>query len=161
MKKKKRPPTEIIAAVLRDERLAETTDIRVIQRLQNADLPREALQLQGVVPDGVVVVRRRVRPAQLLGMDDLDRPPLARGARHGLHDGGERAPAELVRHIVIRVDAGELEWREVPVYVPIVFERVLLRRRRAERDLVPVAQDTRLSSEHTRPVDLCTSREHQ
>jgi hypothetical protein len=30
----------------------------------------------------------------------------------------------------------------------------LLLHRRAKRDLVPVAQDARLSSDHTRPVDL-------
>lgn len=146
-----------MAAILGDKRLAKTTNIRVVERLQNANLPREALQLQSVIPDGVivvVVVIRRVGPAKFLGMDDLDGPPLARGARHGLHDGSERAPPKLVRHIVKRVDAGELVRREVPIDVPIVFERVWLRHRRAERDLVPVAQDARLSSWNARPVDL-------
>ena len=121
-----------MAAVLGDERLAETTDIRVVECLQNTDLPREAIHLPSVIPGGVIVVavvRIRVGPAQLLRMDDLDGEPLARGARHGPHHGGERAPAQLVRHIVMRVDAGELERREVPIDVPIVLERVLLRHR--------------------------------
>ena len=146
-----------MAAVLGNKRLAETTDIRVVEGLQNTNLPREALHLPSVIPDGVVVVvvvSIRVGPAQLLRMDDLDGEPLARGARHGPHDGGERAPAQLVRHVVKRVDAGELKRREVPIDVPIVLERVLLRHRRAKRDLVPVAQDARLSSDHARPVDL-------
>lgn len=153
-----------MAAVLGNKRLAETTDIRVVEGLQNTNLPREALHLPSVIPDRVivvVVVSIRVGPAQLLRMDDLDGEPLARGARHGPHDGGERAPAQLVRHVVKRVDAGELERREVPIDVPIVLERVLLRHRRAKRDLVPVAQDARLSSDHARPVDLWASRERQ
>ena len=86
----------------------------------------------------------------------FDRPPIARGAGHGLHDGGERASAELVRHIVVRVDAGELVRREVSINVSIVFLLVLLLHRRAERDFVPVAQDARPSFGNTQPVDLCT-----
>lgn len=148
-----------MASILGDERLTETTDIGMVEGLQNADLPREVLQLPGVIANGVIVVvvicrRRRISRAKFLGMDDLDGPPLARGARHGLHDGSERAPSELVRHIVERVDAGELERREVPIDVPIVFLRVLLLHRRAERDLVSVAQDARLSPDHACTVNL-------
>lgn len=86
----------------------------------------------------------------------LDRPPIARGTGHGLHDCGERASAELMRHIVVRMDAGELVRREVSINVSIVFMLVLLLHRRAERDFIPVAQDTRASFINTRPVDLCT-----
>lgn len=150
-----------MASILGDERLTETTDIGMVEGLQNADLPREVLQLPGVITNGVIIVivvvicrRRRISRAKFLGMDDLDGPPLARGARHGLHDGSERAPSELVRHIVERVDAGELERREVPIDVPIVFLRVLLLHRRAERDLVAVAQDARLSPDHACAVNL-------
>ena len=148
-----------MASILGDERLTETTDIGMVEGLQNADLPREVLQLPGVIANGVIVVvvicrRRRISRAKFLGMDDLDGPPLARGARHGLHDGSERAPSELVRHIVERVDAGELERREVPIDVPIVFLRILLLHRRAERDLVAVAQDARLSPDHACAVNL-------
>ena len=70
-------------------------------------------------------------------MDDLDGPPLARVARRCLHDRRERAAPELVRHVVLRVNAGQLLRREVPVDEPVVFERVLLLHRRAECDLVP------------------------
>ena len=148
-----------MTSILGDERLTETTDIGMVEGLQNADLPREVLQLPGVIANGVIVVvvicrRRRISRAKFLGMDDLDGPPLARGARHGLHDGSERAPSELVRHIVERVDAGELERREVPIDVPIVFLRVLLLHRRAERDFVSVAQDARLSPDHACAVNL-------
>ena len=149
-----------MASILGDERLTETTDIGMVEGLQNADLPREVLQLPGVIANGVIIVvvvicrRRRISRAKFLGMDDLDGPPLARGARHGLHDGSERAPSELVRHIVERVDAGELERREVPIDVPIVFLHVLLLHRRAERDLVAVAQDARLSPDHACAVNL-------
>ena len=148
-----------MTSILGDERLTETTNIGMVEGLQNADLPREVLQLPGVIANGVIVVvvicrRRRISRAKFLGMDDLDGPPLARGARHGLHDGSERAPSELVRHIVERVDAGELERREVPIDVPIVFLRILLLHRRAERDLVAVAQDARLSPDHACAVNL-------
>ena len=56
----------------------------------------------------------------------LDRPPIARGAGHGLHDGGERASVELVRHIVVRVNDGELVRREMSINVSIVFQLALL-----------------------------------
>jgi hypothetical protein len=96
-----------------------------------------------------------VGPAKFLRMYNLDRPPVGRGAGHGLHDGGERASAELVRHIVVCVDAGELERREMLIDVSIVFKSVLLLHR---KDFVPVAQDTRMSFENTRSVDLYMSR---
>ena len=151
--------------MLGDERLTETADVGMVEGLQDTDLPREVLQLPGVITNGVIIIvvvvvcrRRRIGRAEFLGMDNLDGPPLTRGARHGLHDGSERAPAELMRHIVERVDAGELERRKVSIDVPIVFLRVLLLHRRAERDLVPVAQDARLSLEHARTVDLCVHR---
>jgi hypothetical protein len=106
----------------------------------------------------IVVVVICVGPAKFLRMYNLDRPPVRRGAGHGLHDGGERASAELVRHIVVCMDAGELVRREVSIDVSIVFKRVWLWRRRAKRDFVPVAQDARLSFENARSVDLCMSR---
>ena len=139
-----------MSSVLRDERLAQATYIRMVERLKDADFPRERLEmlitaaiLVGVVP-----------ASDLVAVYDLDGPPLARLACHGSHDGGEGALAELVRHVVVRVDACELKRREVPVYVPVVLERVLLRHRRPKRDLVSVAQDTRLALLHARAVDL-------
>ena len=96
----------------------------------------------------IIVVVVSVGPAKFLRVNYFDRPPFARGAGHGPHDGGERASAELVRHIIVCVDAGELVRRQVSIDVSIVFERVLLLRRRAERDFVPVAQDTRLPFEN-------------
>jgi hypothetical protein len=90
-----------VSSVLRDERLAQATDIRVVERLEDADLPRERLKiliastvLVGVIP-----------AADLVAVYDLDGPPLACLARHGLHDGRKGALAELMRHVVVRVDA--------------------------------------------------------
>jgi hypothetical protein len=151
-----------MTSVLGYERLAETTNIRVVELFQNTNLSPETLQMATILTSGgiiiiiiVVVICRRVGPAKFLGMYYLDRPPFGRGAGHGLHDGGERASSELVRHIVVCVDAGELVRREVSIDVSIVFERALLLRRRAERDFVPVAQDARLSFKNTCSVDLC------
>jgi len=45
-------------------------------------------------------------------VDDLDGPPLARVASYHRR---ERAAPELVRHVVLRVHAGQLLRREVPV----------------------------------------------
>ena len=123
-----------MSPVLRDERLAQATDIRVVERLEDADLPRKRLKI--LISAAVLV---GVPAADLIAVYDLDGPPLARLARHGLHDGGEGAFAELVRHVVVRVDARQLERREVPVDVSVVLERVLLWHRRAKRDLVPIA----------------------
>jgi hypothetical protein len=83
-------------------------------------------------------------------------PPLARVARHRLHHHRERAAAELLRHVVVRIYAGQLLRREVPVDEPVVLERILLLHRRAERDLVPVAQDARFSPGDAHAVDLRT-----
>lgn len=163
-KKKKRKTknqlTEIMTSVLGYERLAETTNIRVVELFQNAYLSPEILQMVTILTRGsiIIVVVVRVGPAKFLRMYNLDRPPVARGAGHGLHNGGERASTELVRHIVVCVDAGEFVRSEVSIDVSIVFERILLLHRRAERDFVPVAQDTRMSFENARSVDLCMLR---
>ena len=69
----------------------------------------------------VIVVRR----AELLRVDDLDDPPLARVARHRLHHRRERAAPELLRHVVVCIYAGQLLRREVPVDEPVVLERIL------------------------------------
>jgi hypothetical protein len=145
-----------MTSVLGYERLAETTNIRVAELFQNTNLSPEILQMATILTSGgiVVVICRRVGPAKFLRMYNLDRPPFGCGAGHGLHDGGERASAELVRHIVVCMDAGELVRREMSIDVSIVFERVLLLHRGAERDFVPVAQDTRLSFENARSIDL-------
>jgi hypothetical protein len=45
----------------------------------------------------------------------------------------------------VRIHAGQLLRREVLVDESVVFERILLLHRRAERDLGSVAQDARLS----------------
>ena len=147
-----------MSSVLRDERLAQTTDIRVIERLEDADLPRERLEILISAAMLVVVVGSAT---DFVAVYDLDGPPLARLARHGLHHGGEGALTEFVRHVVVRVDARELERGEVPVYVPVVLERILLRHRRPKRDLVPVAQDTRLALLYARAVDLRTRLDRQ
>jgi hypothetical protein len=117
-----------MTSVLRYEHLAETTNIRVVELLQNADLSPEILQMATILTSGgiIIIIVVRVGPANFLRMYNFDCPPVARGARHGLHDGGERAPAELVRHIIVCVDAGELVRREVSIDVSIVFELVLL-----------------------------------
>ena len=109
----------------------------------------------------IVIICRRVGPAKFLRMYNLDRPPITRVAGYGLHDGGKRASAKLVRHVVVCVDTGELVGREMSVDISIVFQRVLLLNRRAERDFIPVAQNTRLSFKNARPVDLymCTLTE--
>ncbi len=107
----------------------------MIELFQNTNLPPKILQqMPTIMTSGgiiiifvvVVIVCRRVGPAKFLRMYNLDCPPFARGTRHGLHDGGERASAELVRHIVVRVDAGELVWRQVSIDISKIFERVLL-----------------------------------
>ena len=140
-----------MSPVFRDERLAQATDIWVVERLEDADLPRERLE---ILIAATVLVLVGVPAADLIAVYDLDSPPLARLARHGLHDGGEGALAKLVRHVVVRVDARQLKRREVPVDVAIVLERVLLWHRRTKRDLIPVAQDTRMALLHARAVDL-------
>ncbi|SRR6266478_9321394 len=149
--------------VLGYERLAKPTNIRVVELFQDTDLSSEILHMptvltsSGIIIIVVIIIRRRrvVGPAKFLRMYDLDRPPGARSTGYCLHDGSERASAELVRHIIVCVDAGKLVWREVSINVAIVFERVLLLHRRTECDFVAVAQDTRLSFENARTVDLC------
>jgi len=107
---------------VRYERVKQTTDVRVVEGLQDADLSSETLQLvRIVVPSGRVV---GVRPAELLRVDDFNGAPFARRARHGLHHRRERAAAELVRNVVVRVDARELVRREVAVDVAVVLERL-------------------------------------
>ena len=120
----------------------------MVELFQDADLSCEARQLgttilaivvivfaAGIIVVVVVVIRR----AELLCVDDLDGPPFARRARHGLHHRRERPATELVRHVVERVDAGQLDRSEVSVDKPVVVQRVLLLHGRAERDLVPVS----------------------
>ena len=87
----------------------------------------------------VVVITVVVRRAELLRVDDLDGPPFARRARHRFHHRRERPATELVRHIVKRVDALQLDRGEVAVDIPVVVYRALLLHGRAERDLVPVS----------------------
>lgn len=158
-RKRKIKLTKVVTSVLGYERLAETTNIRVVECFQDADFSPETLQMATILTSGgIVIIVVRVGPAELLRMYDLDRPPVARGAGHGLHNGGERASTKLIPHVIVCVDAGELVRSEMSVDVPIVFERVLLLHRRTERDFVPVAQDTRLSLENARSVDLCMLR---
>src|SRR6266851_6192972 len=164
---KKNKLTIIITSFVWWERLAEATNIWVIELLQNIDLSLEVLHrgsraataiacagagAAAVVFVVIVVIRR----AELLRVDDLDGPPLARVARYRLHHRRERAAPELVRHVVLGVYAGQLLRREVPVDEPVVFVRLLLLHRRAERDLVPVAQDARFSFGDARVIDLRT-----
>ena len=89
-------------------------------------------------------------------MYNLDSPPVSRGMGHGLHDGGERASAEPIRHIVVCVDAGELQRRKVSVHVSSL----------QERSVVAWESRTRFHShragyatvlENARSVDLCMS----
>ena len=139
----------------------------MVELLQNADLSREARIMSTVlaivviifaataavvlvVVDITVVVRR----AEFLRVDDLDGPPFARRARHRLHHRRERSATELMRHVVKRVDALQLDWGEVAVNIPVVVQRALLLHGRAERDLVPVSKDGRLTSVYANPVDL-------
>ena len=138
----------------------------MVELFQDTDLSHEILYMATIMTSGVVIVVVVVviiviicvGTAKFLRMYNFDSPPVGRGAGHGLHDGGERASAEFVRHIVVCVDAGELQRSEVSVHVSIVFKSVWLLHRRAERDFVAVAQDTRLSFENARPVDLRMSR---
>jgi hypothetical protein len=145
-----------MASLLRNERLPEPTDIGVVERLQDTDFPRKIRELVAVT---LIVLFASVFiiivPAELLRVDDLDGPPLARIACHRLHDRRERAATELVRHVVVRVDARQLHGREVPVDETIILGRVLLLHRRAERDLIAVSQDARLSFVDAYPIDLC------
>ena len=84
----------------------------MVELLQNVDLSlevrhrgsRAAMAVASAAVVFVIVVRR----VELLRVDDLDDPPTARGARHRLHDRRERAAPELVRHVVVRVYAGQL-----------------------------------------------------
>ena len=148
-----------MTSVLGYERLAETTNIRVIELFQDTDLSPEILQMATIMTSGVVIILIIcVGPTKFLRMYNLDSPPVGRGAGHGLHDGSERASAEIVRHIAVCVDASEFQRHEVSVHVSIVFKSVLLLYRRAERDFVAVAQDTRLSFGNARSVDLRMSR---
>ena len=81
----------------------------MVELLQNVDLSleirhggsRAAMAVASAAVVFVIVVRR----VELLRVDDLDGPPTAHGARHRLHD---RAAPELVRHVVVRVYAGQL-----------------------------------------------------
>ena len=149
-----------MTSVLGYERLAETTNIRVLELFQDTDLSPEILQMATSMTSGVVIVVVVVvviviicvGTAKFLRMYNLDSPPVGRGAGHSLHDGSERASAELVRHIALCVDASEFQRREVSVHVSIVFKSVLLLHRRAERDFVAVAQDTRQSFEMRAPL---------
>ena len=118
----------------------------MVEFLQDADLPREAREMGTVLAivvvifaAGVIVIAVVVRRAELLRVDDLDGPPFARRARHRLHHRRERPATELVRHVVERVDARQLDRGEVSVDKPVVVHRVLLLHGRAERDLVPVS----------------------
>ena len=154
-----------MTSVLGYERLAETTNIRVLELFQDTDLSPKILQMATIMTSGVVIVVVVViiviicvGPTKFLRMYNLDSPPVGRGAGHGLHYGNERASAEIVRHIAVCVDASEFQRHEVSVHVSIVFKSVWLLHRRAERDFVAVAQDTRLSFENARPVDLRMSR---
>jgi hypothetical protein len=147
-----------VSPIFRDERLAQTTNIRVVERLEDADLPRERLE---ILIAAAVLVLVGVPSADLVAVYDLDGPPLTRLARHGLHDGGKGALPELMCHIVVRVYACQLEGREVPVDVAIVLEWVLLWHWRPKRDLVPVAQDARMALLHARAVDLHSHPERQ
>ena len=92
--------------ILRDERLAQATDIRVVESLEDADLPRERLEI--LIAATVLVLVGVISAADLVAVYNLDGPPLARLARHGLHDGGKGALAELVRHVVVCVNARQL-----------------------------------------------------
>jgi hypothetical protein len=56
----------------------------------------------------------------------------------------------------VRIYAGQLLRRKAPVDEPVVLERILWLHRRAERDLVPVAQDPRFSPGDAHTVDLRT-----
>ena len=104
----------------------------MVELFQDTDLSHEILYMATIMTSGVVIVVVVVviiviicvGTAKFLRMYNFDSPPVGRGAGHGLHDGGERASAELVRHIVVCVDAGELQRREVSVHVSIVFESV-------------------------------------
>jgi hypothetical protein len=81
-----------MASLLRNERLPEATDIGVVECLRDADFPCETRKLFAIAVIVVFVsVFIIVRGAELLRVDDLDRLPLARVARHRLHHRCERA----------------------------------------------------------------------
>jgi hypothetical protein len=143
-----------VTSLLGNERLPEPTDIGMFERLQDTDFPRKTRELVAVTivlfsPVFIIV------PAELLRVDDLHGPPLARIACHRLHHRRERTATELVRHVVVRVDARQLHRREVPVDETIILERILLLHGRAERDLIAISQDARLSFLDAYPIDLC------
>ena len=92
--------------ILRDERLAQATDIRVVESLEDTDLPRERLEI--LITAAILVLVGVIPAADLVAVYDLDGPPLARLACHGLHDCGKGALAELVRHVVVCVNARQL-----------------------------------------------------
>ena len=156
IKGKQKKLTEIITSLLGNERLPEATDVGMVEGLQDTDFSRETRELVAMAAIAVFVsVFIIIRPAELLRVDNLDRPPLARVARHRLHHRRECAAPELVRHVVMRVDARQFHWGEMPVDIAVVLERNLLLHRRAESDLVSIPQDARLSFDNAYPVDLC------
>ena len=90
-------------AVALKEDLLQLTDVRVLEPLQDVDLPREVV--------GLVVrlntVQRRVAEAlaELVGLDHLHSVPLALLLVERLHNGREGALAELVQQVVVSVQA--------------------------------------------------------
>jgi hypothetical protein len=159
--------TKIVVFLVGYECLAKATDIRMIERLQNADLPPKRLELMTIIimlSIGMVAIAVAVpgggdgsgsAGADLVPVDDFNGEPFARLARHGFHHGGKRAATKFVRHVVVRVDACQLTRCQVSVDVSVVFERVLLWHWRAKRDFIAIPQDARLALWHASPVDLC------
>lgn len=78
----------------------------MVESLEDADLPCERLEI--LITAAILVLVGVIPAADLVAVYDLDGPPLARLARHGLHDGSKGALTELVRHVVVCVDAREL-----------------------------------------------------
>ena len=108
----KKKLTNIVLPVGR-KRFAKPTDIWVVERLQNANLPPERPELSIVIVAADIITiavlgRGGVREV-LVPVDDLDGDPFARLARHGFHHGGKSAAAKLIRHVVGHMDAALLE----------------------------------------------------
>ena len=149
-KQEKKTLTEIATSRVRNEYLAEATDIWVVEFLQNTDLFREAREMGTVFP----VIAAVIRHAELLCVDDLDGPPFACRARHRLHHRRECAATDLVSHVVESVDTRQVHRGEVAIDKPIVLRRALLLLGRAECDLITISKDSRSASVYAHPIDL-------
>jgi hypothetical protein len=123
---------------------------------ERTDFSRENRKLVAVTEIAVFALRVHyysTREAYNKRVNSLD--VHARLTRHRPHHRRKRAAPKLVHHVVVCIDARQFHCDEAPVDKPVVLVRILLLHRRAQRDLVSVSQDAKLSSDSAYPIDLC------